>query len=97
MGLTEISTAHACRLLEAGPIVLVRTADRGKPNVMTLGFQMLVQHDPALIAGFIGPWDHSRTALDANGECVIAIPTVDMVKAVVDIGNCSGADVDKLN
>ncbi|WP_198470801.1 hypothetical protein, partial [Acetomicrobium sp. S15 = DSM 107314] len=28
-------------------------------------------------------------------ECVIAVPTVDLLEKVVDIGNCSGKDVDK--
>jgi len=35
------------------------------------------------------------SALRATGECVIAIPTVDIIGKVVDIGNCSGQDVDK--
>ncbi|MEK1892553.1 MAG: flavin reductase family protein, partial [Rhizobium sp.] len=43
----------------------------------------------------IGPWDYSYQALKKTGECVIAIPTVDLAETVVDIGNCSGVTVDK--
>ena len=91
----QIPASKAYRLLEAGPIVQVTTAHDGRANVMTMGFHMMIQHDPPLIGAIIGPWDHSFAALRATGECVIAIPTVDMARTVVDIGNCSGRDVDK--
>ncbi|MFF4656347.1 flavin reductase family protein [Streptomyces sp. NPDC001381] len=83
------------RLIEPGPVILVSTEWQGTPNVMTNGFNMMVRHAPPLIACTIGPWDHSYTALVETGECVISIPTADMAATVVDIGNCSGADVDK--
>ncbi|HEY0235385.1 MAG TPA: flavin reductase family protein [Afipia sp.] len=91
----EIPGGKAYRLLESGPIVLVTTVHRERPNVMTMGFHMVVQHDPALIGCVIGPWDHSFAALRKTGECVISIPGADLASKVVDIGNCSGADTDK--
>ena len=90
-----VAPDKAYRLLEAGPILLVTTAAHGRANVMTMGFHMVVSHSPPLIGGVIGPWDHSYRALRETGECVLAIPTVDLAQAVVDIGNCSGATVDK--
>jgi flavin reductase (DIM6/NTAB) family NADH-FMN oxidoreductase RutF len=90
-----VDPAKAYRLLEAGPIVLVTTSHEGRPNVMTMGFHMMVQHAPPLIGCVIGPWDHSYQALCATGECVIAVPTVDLARKVVDIGNCSGSEIDK--
>ncbi|WP_158747771.1 flavin reductase family protein [Acidisphaera sp. L21] len=94
-GFDAFPADKAYRLLEAGPIVLVTTVDGDRPNVMTMGFHMVVQHAPPLIGCVIGPWDHSHAALTATGECVIAIPTVDMAATMVDIGNCSGGEVDK--
>ncbi|CAH2400326.1 flavin reductase family protein [Mesorhizobium escarrei] len=91
----EMPASHAYRLLEPGPIVLVTTALSGKVNVMTMGFHMMVQHAPPLIGCVIGPWDRSYGALRESRECVIAIPTVDLARTVVDIGNCSGEQVDK--
>ena len=93
----EVSPTKAYRLLEAGPIVLVTTAHEGRANVMTMGFHMMVQHDPPLIGAIVGPWDYSQAALHATGECVIALPTVDLAETVVDIGNCSGETVDKFD
>jgi flavin reductase (DIM6/NTAB) family NADH-FMN oxidoreductase RutF len=91
----EMPVSQAYRLIEPGPIVLVTTSQNGKPNIMTMGFHMMIQHDPPLIGCIIGPWDHSYAALKATAECVIAIPTVDLAQVVVDIGNCSGEAVDK--
>jgi flavin reductase (DIM6/NTAB) family NADH-FMN oxidoreductase RutF len=62
---------------------------------MTMGFHMVVQHAPPLLACVIGPWDYSHKGLVETRECVIAIPTVDLARTVVDIGNCSGDEVDK--
>jgi flavin reductase (DIM6/NTAB) family NADH-FMN oxidoreductase RutF len=42
-----------------------------------------------------GEWNYSFAALRKSRECVIAIPTVDMLDQVVGIGTCSGADTDK--
>lgn len=90
-----VDPSKAYLLLEAGPIVLVTTALRGRANIMTMGFHMMVRHAPPVIGCVIGPWDHSHAALVETGECVIAIPTVDLADKVVDIGNCSGRNVDK--
>lgn len=86
----EVPASQAYRQLEPGPIVLVATRHNGKPNIMTMGFHMMIKHAPPLIGCIIGPWDHSYAALRATGECVIAIPTIDLAETVVDIGNCSG-------
>ena len=83
------------RLIEPGPIVLLTTFHRGKANIMTMGFHMMIRHDPALIGAVVGPWDFSYKAIKATRECVIAIPGANLAKKVVDIGNCSGAEVDK--
>ncbi|RVO78396.1 flavin reductase family protein [Sinorhizobium meliloti] len=92
----ELPASQAYRVLEPGPIVMVSTSDNGKPNVMTMGFHMMIQHDPPLIGCVIGPWDHSYQALRKTGECVIAVPGLDLAETVVDVGNCSGDRVDKL-
>ncbi|WP_053063880.1 flavin reductase [Caballeronia mineralivorans] len=51
-----------------------RRSTRGDPDIMTMGFHMMVQH-PTLIGAVIGPWDYSYEALSETRECVIAIPS----------------------
>jgi len=91
----ETHPDKAYRLLEAGPIVMVTTSHKGRHNIMTMGFHMMMQHSPPLIGCVIGPWDYSHEALQKTRECVIAVPTVDLARKVVDIGNCSGSGIDK--
>jgi flavin reductase (DIM6/NTAB) family NADH-FMN oxidoreductase RutF len=83
------------RHLEPGPVVLLTTADRGRRNVMTLSWHMMVEFTPPLVACVVSSADHSFPALRKTGECVIAIPGVHLARKVVAVGNCSGRDVDK--
>jgi flavin reductase (DIM6/NTAB) family NADH-FMN oxidoreductase RutF len=90
----QLKLGRAFTLLEPGPVVLVTTQDEGKKNIMTISWTMVVDFTP-VFAITTGPWNFSFEALRKNGECVIAIPTVDMLDQVVGIGTCSGADTDK--
>ncbi len=90
----ELPLSKAFQLIEPGPVVLVTTAHKGKANIMTMTWHMVMDFTPQ-IGCIIGPWDFSFIALKATKECVLAIPTVDIAGKVVDIGNCSGRDVDK--
>jgi flavin reductase (DIM6/NTAB) family NADH-FMN oxidoreductase RutF len=84
----------AFTLLEPGPVVLVSTCGAQGFNVMTISWTMVMDFTPRF-ALTTGPWNHSYAALKKSKECVIAIPTVDLIDQVVGIGTCSGADTDK--
>ena len=84
----------AFTLLEPGPVVWVTTNDGQKNNVMTISWTMVMDFTP-MFAITTGPWNHSWAALKATRECVVAIPTADMIDDVVGVGMCSGADTDK--
>jgi flavin reductase (DIM6/NTAB) family NADH-FMN oxidoreductase RutF len=86
--------SRAFTLIESGPVVLVTTNDGGKNNVMTISWTMVVDFAP-LFAMTTGPWNYSYAALRKSRECVIAVPTVDLIDRVVGVGTCSGADTDK--
>jgi len=80
--------------MESGPVVLVTTYDGKKNNVMTISWTMVLDFKPTF-AITTGEWNYSFAALRKTKECVISIPTVDMLNKVVGIGTCSGADTDK--
>lgn len=86
--------SRAFTLLEPGPVVLVTTRDAGKNNIMTISWTMVMDFTPKF-ALTTGGWNFSYAALRKTKECVIAIPTVDMLDQVVGVGTCSGADTDK--
>ena len=83
------------RFLEPGPVVLVSSAHRGGRNVMTMGWHMMMGFSPALVGCYIWDRNHSFSLIRRSKECVINLPTFDMVDAVIGIGNCSGSDTDK--
>jgi flavin reductase (DIM6/NTAB) family NADH-FMN oxidoreductase RutF len=84
----------AFTLMEPGPVVFVTTNDGKKNNIMTISWTMVMDFTPKF-AITTGPWNYSYAALRKTKECVIAIPTVDMIDKVVGVGTCSGADTDK--
>lgn len=81
--------------IEPGPVVLLTTAEKGRANVMTMSWHMMVDFEPPLIACIVSEGDYSFAALRATGECVIAIPAVELAPKVVKVGNSSGRDIDK--
>lgn len=90
----KMQISKAFTLIESGPVVLVTTHDEKKDNIMTISWTMVVDFTP-IFAMTTGPWNYSFAALCKTKECVIAIPTVDMLDKVVGVGTCSGADTDK--
>ncbi len=91
----ELSLSKVYQVLEPGPVVLLTTAHHGRANVMTMSWHMMVEFEPPLVACVVSSANHSFAALRASGECVIAVPAVELAAKLVDIGNCSGRDVDK--
>ncbi len=83
------------RLLEPGPVVLLTTARRGKPNVMAMSWHMMVEFEPPMVACVVSNGDFSFAALTATKACMIAVPGVELAEKVVAVGNCSGRNVDK--
>ncbi|MBD9369401.1 flavin reductase family protein [Xanthomonas sp. XNM01] len=81
------------RYLEPGPVVLLSTAWREERAVMTLGWHMMLGYD--LVGTYIWEANHSHRLARRSRECVINLPTADLLDTVVGIGNCSSADVDK--
>lgn len=83
------------RLLEPGPVVLVTTAHKGKADIMTQSWHTMMEFEPPLVGCVIGGRSLSYEMLLKTKECVISIPTLELAKQVVGIGNCTGRKVDK--
>ena len=88
----DLPTSEVRRILEPGPVVLVSSSWKGKPNIMTMGWHMMLGFSPALVACYIWPGNHSYDMIRRSRECVINVPTRSMLDAVVGIGNSSAAD-----
>jgi flavin reductase (DIM6/NTAB) family NADH-FMN oxidoreductase RutF len=91
----DFPVAEVRRFLEPGPIVLVSSAWKGETNIMTMGWHTVMEFTPSLVGCMIAGGNHSFGLIRRSRACVINVPTVDLAPTVVDIGNCSGRDVDK--
>lgn len=83
------------RFLEPGPVVLVSSAYRGRRNIMTMGWHMVMLEQPSLVGCFIWDQNDSHEMVRRSRECVINVPTVDLVRAVIGIGTSHGREGDK--
>jgi flavin reductase (DIM6/NTAB) family NADH-FMN oxidoreductase RutF len=83
------------RFLEPGPVVLVTSASKGNTNIMTMGWHTVMEFSPSLVGCIISNQNHSFELIQKSKQCVINIPTQDMAKTAVGIGNCSGSETDK--
>jgi flavin reductase (DIM6/NTAB) family NADH-FMN oxidoreductase RutF len=91
----DLPLSKVYQLLEPGPVVLLTTAYKGRANVMTMSWHMMVEFEPPLVACVVSNADFSFAALRATKECVIAVPALKLAPKVVEVGNCSGRNVEK--
>ena len=82
-------------LLEPGPVVLISSAWKGKTNIMTLGWHTVIEFTPSLVGCVIAESNVSFEMIRKSRQCVINVPTLDLIDKVVGIGNSSGDEVDK--
>ena len=83
------------RFLEPGPIVLISSAYKGERNIMTLGWHMMLEYDR--VGCFIWDQNHSFELVRRSKECVINLPTYDLLDAVIGIGNRHAGPRDKVD
>jgi flavin reductase (DIM6/NTAB) family NADH-FMN oxidoreductase RutF len=82
-------------LLEPGPVVLLTTAGSERPNIMTLSWHTMIDFEPPLVGCVVSNRNYSFGLLQASGDCVINIPSVEIAEKVVACGNTSGVNLDK--
>jgi len=91
----SLSLAEVYRLLEPGPVVLLTTARKGHPNVMSMSWHTMMEFEPPLVGCVVSNRNFTFNILKATKECVLNIPTVEFAAKVVGCGNTSGRKVDK--
>ena len=92
---TDFPVSQVRRYLEPGPIVLVSSAHAGARNIMTMGWQTVMEFTPSLVGCVISSANHSFEMIRLSRECVINLPTTKLTDVVVGIGNTTGAEIDK--
>jgi flavin reductase (DIM6/NTAB) family NADH-FMN oxidoreductase RutF len=95
MAKKTLALSKVYQLLEQGPVTMVTTAYKGRPNVMTMSWHMMIDFEPPICACVISDQNYTFDIIKKTKECVINIPTVDGVQLAIDVGNVSGRDVNK--
>jgi flavin reductase (DIM6/NTAB) family NADH-FMN oxidoreductase RutF len=97
MAKRSLPLSQVYRLLEPGPVVLLSTAGKDRPNVMAQSWHMMMEFEPPLVGCIVSNRNFTFEILKATRECVINIPTVELARQAVACGNASGRRVDKFD
>ena len=95
MNNTDFPISRFHELLQSGQTVLIATNNNGKNNVMTAAWQTPLNFSPALIAVVINGDSLTHKTLLETREAVIAVPTAELVSAVMGCGTTTGFETDK--
>jgi flavin reductase (DIM6/NTAB) family NADH-FMN oxidoreductase RutF len=94
-GWQPVPLAHASRLVNHGPTVLVTTQQGARRNVMAAAWSMPVEFTPPRIAVVVDESTHTRTLLEASGHFALCLPPAALADLTWRVGQDSGRDVDK--
>jgi len=92
----DVSLQRANRLINSGSVILVTSiSTEGKPNIITLAWQMPVSHNPPLCAISISKTHFSHQLIETTQEFVINVPNINLLTQVKFCGGVSGREIDK--
>jgi flavin reductase (DIM6/NTAB) family NADH-FMN oxidoreductase RutF len=87
-----VDLAHASRLLNHGPTVLVTSAHAGRRNVMAAAWSMPVEFTPPRVAVVIDKSTWTRELVAASGTLALCIPCRAQTDMTYAVGSVSGRD-----
>jgi flavin reductase (DIM6/NTAB) family NADH-FMN oxidoreductase RutF len=90
-----IDLAHASRLVNHGPTVLIGSAHRARRNVMAAAWSMPVEFTPPRIAVVIDKSTFTRELVLASGAFSISLPCRAVADLTYTVGSECGRDGDK--
>lgn len=90
-----VALAHASRLVNHGPTVLVTSAHGGRRNLMAAAWSMPVEFTPPRIAIVIDKRTFTRELIQASGHFGVCIPGAALADLTYAVGSVSGREIDK--
>jgi flavin reductase (DIM6/NTAB) family NADH-FMN oxidoreductase RutF len=88
-----VDLAHACRLINHGPTVLVGSAHAGRRNLMAAAWSMPVEFTPPRVAVVVDKSTFTRELIMASGGFTLSIPCRQLLDATYTVGSVSGRDL----
>ncbi len=91
----DFPVSKARKYLEPGPVVLVSSQFEDRHDIMTLGWHTILEFSPSLVGCMIANGNYSHELIRQSGQCVINVPSANLIDNVVKIGNSHGDRIDK--
>lgn len=88
-----VELAHASRLVNHGPTVLVSAAHGGRRNLMAAAWSMPVEFTPPRIAVVIDKSTYTRELIEASGTLALCIPCRAQADLTFTVGSVSGREL----
>jgi flavin reductase (DIM6/NTAB) family NADH-FMN oxidoreductase RutF len=88
-----VDLAHASRLVNHGPTVLVTSAHAGRRNVMAAAWSMPVEFTPPRIAVVIDKSTFTRELVLASGAFALNLPGRALADLTYTVGSTSGREI----
>lgn len=90
-----VELAHASRLINHGPTVLVGAAHGGRRNLMAAAWSMPVEFEPPRLVVVLDKSTFTRELVQASGHFCLSVPGRSQADLVYTLGSESGHDGDK--
>ena len=91
----QIKPAQFSRLVYANPVCLLSSCQGQEQNLMTISWLTAVDNNGHLVLS-VNKRRQSAVSILSAGTFVLNVPTAQLAKTVLEIGGCSGRDVDKI-
>lgn len=88
----DVDLAHASRLVNHGPTVLVGSAHAGRRNLMAAAWSMPVEFTPPRIAVVIDKATFTRELVEASGAFSLCLPCPALADLTWTVGSVSGRE-----
>ena len=92
---TLMNSPYVGRAVVVGPVGLVLTEAKGRPNAMTVSFFSEVAHFPTALWVAIHPSSYTHELIQANGRFTLVVLDETQASIAAACGSVSGREVDK--
>jgi flavin reductase (DIM6/NTAB) family NADH-FMN oxidoreductase RutF len=97
MNVTTVSLGPTTTMFPLPAMLMTCVDTSGKPNIITLAWEGMVNSEPPMVSISIRPSRYSHGLVKASYEFVVNIPSEEMIREVDLCGVVSGRDVDKFS
>ena len=95
LSVCEVKPAQFSRLMYANPVCLLSSGQDANRNLMTISWLTALDNRGHILLS-VNKRRHSAANILTTGMFVLNVPTAELAPTVLEIGGCSGRDVDKI-